>query len=91
MTRTWTCLIPLAMLATQCIADDALNVQVPAGLAKDARMLDVVKEQCSLPEVVGENIFSAVSQVYSNSKKVDSEASVIGEAFLKITILSAQE
>jgi hypothetical protein len=88
--RNWLCLIPLAVLATPCMADDALNVQVPAVLAKDAPMIDAVREQCALPQVVGEDIFHSLSQIYGSTRKVDSEADVIGEPVLKATILSAR-
>lgn len=88
--RQWLFLIPLAMLSIPCMADGMLYVQVPAVLSKDAPMIDAVKTQCALPQVVGEDVFNSVSQVYGNSKKTDSEASVIGQPVLKTTLLSAR-
>lgn len=82
-------LISLVILSARCMAGETLNVQVPAALAKDAPMLDIVKAQCSLPQVVGDDIFNSVSKVYSDSRKVDSEALAIGEPVLRTTILSA--
>jgi hypothetical protein len=79
----------LAALSAPCMAADTLYVQVPAVLAKDAPMISAVKEQCTLPQIVGDDVFHSVSEVYDDSKKVDSEAAVIGAPVLKSTILSA--
>jgi hypothetical protein len=88
--RKCLCVMLLAVTSMQCMAGESLNVQVPAALAKDASMLDVVKAQCALPQVVGDDIFNSVSKVYGDTKKIDSEVLAIGEPVLKTTILSAQ-
>lgn len=88
--RKYLCLMPLAMLATQSMAGEILNVQVPAALAADAPMLDAVKMQCAVPQIVGEDIFASVGKVYANSKRVGGEASTRDRLALKTTILSAQ-
>lgn len=78
----------LAAFSTSCMAGNVLNVQTPAVLPQEMNIPDVIKAQCKVPELVGNQVFESVSKVYERTKQVDGSANLTNGLLLKTTITS---
>lgn len=74
------------VLSTNCIAGNVLNVQTPAVLSQEIHIPGSIKAQCKVAELVGDQVFESVSNVYGRTKRVASDANLADELLLKSTI-----
>ncbi|MBP0599513.1 hypothetical protein J8I26_15455 [Herbaspirillum sp. LeCh32-8] len=69
---------------------DTLRVQVPAQYADNAPVMDRIRDECAVEEMVGNYVFRHVSRKYPDALQASDPAELNKGRVLKLTILSVQ-
>lgn len=89
--KTIKCALLAAMLLNALeTRAESLRVQVPAPYADNAPVMDRIREECAVEEMVGNYVFRHVAQKYPDALQVSDPAELDKGRVLKLTVLSVQ-